>query len=422
LLTFSFILFLTWVLAMVLAVWSAEVARMFARRIGKAASRSLTDYFPPVAVILPIKGVEEDTVENVQALLRQKYPRCRLLFAIESESDPVRSVLERLAAEEGSGRVEIVVAGLAQTRGQKVHNQLAAIARTSEADEILVFMDADARPNPTWLQALVGPLFHKEVGATTGFRFYLPAGPHLANGFLSVINAGVAALLGPQWRNFAWGGSMAIRRKDFFDLGVFDAWQNALSDDYVLSYCVKYKAKRKIEFVQKCLVASTANLNWHGFFEFACRQYRITRICALGVWFIAVGGALVYLIALCGTPIVWLNSLRPGSTPDHLQIVMFLALYLTSVFRGYCLYHGGKWGLPAQALTLRRVFLLYTWGYPTVVFVNLLALLGSSFGREIQWRGVSYTMHSLTKTEVHRPEPQPVPPTSELEPAGMGRK
>ena len=131
---------------------------------------------------------------------------------------------------------------------------------------------------------------------------------------------------------------------------------------------------------------------------------------------------MVYLLALCGTPVVWVHSLIAGPRPDHLQIVMFLALYLGSVFRGYCLYYGGKWGVPEHAEALRRVFWLYTWGYPAVVLVNLLALLGSSFGRAIRWRGVTYTMVSLTKTQVHRAEAGAAALAGELEPVGMGRK
>jgi hypothetical protein len=407
-------MFFLWVAAMMLACWSVEVARMFARRMGKEAARRqepAAAESPQAAVILPIKGVDAETERNVRALLQQDYPRYRLLFAVESAEDPVVPLLERIRLEWGHGEeaeveeaMQIVVAGIATERGQKIHNQLAAVAQTTEADELLVFMDADARPRPYWLRELVKPLKEEGVGASTGFRFYVPAGggrPSFPNIMVSVINAAVAALLGPGWRNIAWGGSMAVRRGDFFRFGVADAWQHALSDDYVLSWCVKNRAGKRIEFVQACLVPSAAEFTWKGFWEFAVRQYRITKVCAPGVWLAAVGAAVLHLAALAYTLIFWLGSLRAGS-PDHPLLVMFLALYIAHMLRGYWLLAGGMSGLPSDAQRLKRAWPWYTVGYPVSIAMNLLALGGSAIGREIHWRGVRYRMRSRLETDVIR--------------------
>jgi cellulose synthase/poly-beta-1,6-N-acetylglucosamine synthase-like glycosyltransferase len=413
----TFILFFVWAFAMLLAVWAERIAHVFAVKIPLIAKRPMEPYTPRVAVILPIKGVDDDTADNIQALLQQDYPNYRLLFAVESANDPIVATLEQVAAEDGRGRIEIVVAGLADSRGQKVHNQLAAVERTNQRDEILVFMDADARPNPNWLRSLVNPLQWHHVGATTGFRFYIPVQPHTANAMVSVINASVAALLGPERRNFCWGGSMAVRRKDFLQ-HVKEDWENALSDDYVMSWCVKHKMKSVIKFVPSCIVASTANFTWGSFFEFACRQYRITKVCALHVWLTAVGGAAIYLFSLAYTLWRFVHvSIASGTVlpwqhgGDMWLLPMFVALYAWSVMRGKNLLLGGETMLPEHATALKKIRFWYMWGYPFVVLVNFVALIGSAFGRDIIWRGVSYTMVSRTKTLVHRPEIQKLPPS-----------
>src|SRR6185295_15287221 len=112
-------------------------------------------------------------------------------------------------------------------------------------------------------------------------------------------------------------------------------WQHALSDDYVLSYCVKNKAKSKVHFVAQCLVASDANFNWGSLFEFAARQYRITKVCAPFVWLTAIAGALVYLTALGYT---LFNAIYLFFVPEmtfgaeHFrQIAMFAVLYGVSM-------------------------------------------------------------------------------------------
>jgi len=217
--TVSFWLFMVWVIALTLAIWAARIAQRFGVRLPRYMGRPIeTETLPRVAVILPIKGVDDDTHANIQALLDQDYPEYRLIFTAESDEDPVVGLLEKIATEDS--RIEIVIAGLASNRGQKVHNQLAAVERTSEHDEVLAFMDADARPNPNWLRALVAPLTRDEIGASTGYRYYVPVTDHTANKIVSVLNAQVAALFGPYRRTLAWGGSMAIRRTDFYGFGL----------------------------------------------------------------------------------------------------------------------------------------------------------------------------------------------------------
>jgi len=429
---FKFIMFFGCIAAALLAGWSIEVARMFARRVAKERQRvaggaampergadiTSAEAWPAAAVILPIKGVDAETAANLEALLAQDYPKFRLLFAVESAEDPVVGLLAHLAEDAGVGRagkrieIRTVIAGLASTRGQKIHNQLAAVGQTTAADEVLVFMDADARPAAQWLRELIKPLVENgtsgDVGATTGFRFYVPshARKSVADAMVSVINAGVAALLGPGWRNMAWGGSMALRRADFFAFGIDEAWQHALSDDYVLSYCVKTKAKRRIQFVQGCLVESAADFTWGAFWEFAARQYRITRICAPLVWLTAVGAALLYLGTMIYALTFWIVSVIPQKgvpyRPDHPLLMLFAAIYLANVIRGYFLWQGGMAAFPAGGERLRAIVFWYTWGYPVTLAVNLVALFKAALGRTVEWRGVRYHMASLLETGVER--------------------
>jgi hypothetical protein len=404
-LTVSFVLFWVWLAALILAIWAARVAQRFGVRLPRLVQKAVPlEGFPRVAVILPIKGVDDDTHSNIQAILDQDYPDFRLIFAVESDKDPVVTLLEGIAAEDS--RVEIVIAGLARERGQKVHNQLAALAQTTERDEVLAFMDADAKPGPGWLHDLIAPLAYGEhIGATTGYRYYIPVTGHTANKIVSVLNAQVAALLGPYRRTFAWGGSMALRRRDFYGFGLHKMWQNALSDDYVLSHCVKKIARRRIQFVPQCLVASDANFNWASLFEFAVRQYRITKVCEPWVWVIAIGGALLYLTAFCYTLFTSVYGFfNHAAVPDHVnQMLMFGSLYATSMIRGYLLVTGGMKLLPEHRTAIGSALFWGTFGLPWCFFINLVALIGSSFGKNVVWRGVAYQMVSRTKTIVQRP-------------------
>src|SRR5437763_13060849 len=95
LLTFSFILFWVWAAALTIAIWALRIAQRLAIRMPRIAAEPVflegpvkdvgDGKFPRVAVVLPIKGVDDDTHLNIEALLSQDYPEYRLIFSVESD-------------------------------------------------------------------------------------------------------------------------------------------------------------------------------------------------------------------------------------------------------------------------------------------------------------------------------------------------
>jgi cellulose synthase/poly-beta-1,6-N-acetylglucosamine synthase-like glycosyltransferase len=110
-------------------------------------------------VIIPVKGIS-DTLELLgSTVLNQDYPHYRVLFTLESETDPAAPVLRRLIQEHPQGTsAELVFAGLTTHCGQKVFNQLAAMELVKHNDELIVFADADIRCGKDWLTKLLTPL------------------------------------------------------------------------------------------------------------------------------------------------------------------------------------------------------------------------------------------------------------------------
>jgi len=113
---------------------------------------------------------------------------------------------------------------------------------------VLVFVDTDARPTKSWLKQLVAPLADETLGASTGYRWFIPERGGLASRLRSVWNASVASALGSDTsKNFCWGGSTAIRRTTFTKLGVSNCWRGTVSDDFTITRVLK-EAKLPIHF------------------------------------------------------------------------------------------------------------------------------------------------------------------------------
>ena len=79
------------------------------------------------------------------------------------------------AQQESKIMVDVVIAGQATQRAQKVHNLLAALRTLRDDDAIVVFADAaDILPDPEWLSQLIRPIANRQVAASTGYRWRLP--------------------------------------------------------------------------------------------------------------------------------------------------------------------------------------------------------------------------------------------------------
>ena len=131
-------------------------------------------------MVLPITGASAHKLQSVRSQLRTAYPGAvHFLFAVESPADPAFAVATRLCAElERSSKrsAEVIIAGLATDRSQKIHNQRAAIAAAAPHWPLFLFTDDDC-----WYhQGTIGVLataWLAEPGAlmATGYPFDVPA-------------------------------------------------------------------------------------------------------------------------------------------------------------------------------------------------------------------------------------------------------
>ncbi len=388
-----------WTLWALQAAWCLYNVNLFGRRLGKreatarvAAERELGW---PAAVIVPVKGAGEGLGAFVEGLLAQDYPDYRVIFTVESEADPAYAALAAMA--DGAARpMEVVVAGPASEGGQKVHNQLAAMARLSERDLIIAFADADAAPDRQWLRTLLRPLYKGAVGASTGYRWFIPADGALPSRLASVINSSVATLQGPDRRNFAWGGSMAIRRDAMRAIDLAEHWRGALSDDYQMTHAVS-RAGRRLYFVMRLLVPSPARYAWGELFHFGRRQYLITRTHAPVIWAIGLLGGVLYVGGWV-TALLALSMQWPGR---GWAIAAMTGVYGLDFVRGLCRKRIARRVFDAATFAaLRPALRLDRYATPLVMAVHLLIVLSSAWGRTIRWAGVTYRIRGRRRVEI----------------------
>lgn len=357
-------------------------------------------YQPKSVVIVPCKGLEHDFEENIRALFAQDYRDYEIIFVTESETDPAYPVLSRLIKNYSRRPGWLVVAGEAKGRGQKVHNLLAAVDMLNSIDrraEVLVFADSDARPSKYWLSELVGPLGDKRIGATTGFRWYVPVRGGLGSLLMTVWNSSALSLLGER-SSFAWGGSMAIRRESFDRLNIKQAWNGALSDDYALSAAI-HGAQQRIKFVPHCLVASHADATMAELLEFSTRQMRITRVYAPRIWQLAGASHVLYNLTFWGG-LAWLIAAAVVGKLSFVPTLLLTGIFLLGATTGWTRAVVATQLLVGNRAQIHKLWWAYVLLGPIVSLLYLYNVFASAWSNRIVWRGIGYEMASPHETNI----------------------
>jgi len=365
-------------------------------------ARPLSGYTPFVSVIAPTRGLDQGLKENIAAIFQQHYPNYEIIFVTDRADDISLHVLQS-AINEQNGEVRVpartVIAGEASDSGQKVHNLRVAVSEIDPRAEVIVFVDTDARPGPEWLQHLVDPLRDEQIGAASGYRWFVPVQGGFASQLLSVWNASIASALGQgRDKNFCWGGSTAIRRSTFEELGILERWRGTVSDDFALTRALQ-EAKLPIHFVPACLVPSLEDCSAGELLEFTNRQLKITRVYAPHLWKPLLIGSLLFVAVFFGGAV--LVAIRASLGLAYvIPLKLLLIIYALGTAKAYIRLTAATVPLAGYRKLLRRTLPAHLVMWPLASALYLWNALVAGFSRRIKWRGITYELKSATEAVI----------------------
>jgi cellulose synthase/poly-beta-1,6-N-acetylglucosamine synthase-like glycosyltransferase len=376
----------------------------YAAYVRRETSRDLPEFQPFVSVIAPGRGLEQGLSENLSPLLTQDYRHYEVLFVFDAPDDPAIRVVDEL----GRGFLPIsrtIIAGSATDSGQKVHNLRVAVTEVDPQCEVLVFVDTDARPGKDWLAHLVAPLADETLGASTGYRWFIPKRGGLASRLRGVWNASVASALGSDTaKNFCWGGSTAIRRATFAKLNVGERWRGTVSDDFTITRVLK-EAKLPIHFTPHCVVASVGDCDFRELLEFSTRQIKITRVYASHLWLpLLLGSALFALVFFGGLILLTLQILSILS-PCFVLPLALLIISALGATKSFIRWRAIHIPLHQYRSDLQRDLLAHIFLWPFASLLYLYNAIIAGFSKRITWRGITYELKSPSEAVIISREP-----------------
>jgi ceramide glucosyltransferase len=231
------------------------------RRSGSGtASLAHPAALPPLSVLKPLLGAESALLDNLRAFARQDYPEYELVFGVADPLDPAVPLVHELQSEFPALRMTVVTGGPTCGANPKVAN-LANLSRFACHEHWLI-SDADVRPDPDYLRALVAELEDPRVGLVHSLLWSRPVGFigavlesfHACSFVLPAI--GVASWLG---HCCVIGKSMLFRARDLELLGGWSSVADVLAEDYVLGrrFAEHFRVALSTHRLETCLPTRT---------------------------------------------------------------------------------------------------------------------------------------------------------------------
>ena len=125
---------------------------------------------PQVSVVIPIYNGTADLPELINCLLAQTYPKERIEYLlVDNNSSDRTAELLKVASE----NCPIKIRALSENEIQSSYAARNTGIREAKS-EIIAFTDADCRPQPQWLEALVQPFVSRNVVIVAGEITALP--------------------------------------------------------------------------------------------------------------------------------------------------------------------------------------------------------------------------------------------------------
>jgi ceramide glucosyltransferase len=391
-----------------IAIWlglmSLRGGLRFVDYLKAEVAREYPEFTPFVTVFVPCRGVDDGLKENIGAICAQDYPRFEIVFVSDRGDDPALAVIEAARQSSSNERLpatQVVIAGPATDSGQKVHNLRIAVGKADPQSKVFAFVDTDARPCTRWLLSLVAPLQDKNIGATTGYRWFVPPRGSFAAHLRSVWNASIASALGDLGdKNFCWGGSTAIRRETFERLKVVETWRGTVSDDFALTR-VLHDAASPIKFVPACLTPSFEDCSFRELIEFTTRQLKITRAYAEHLWKAVLLGSLLFTMVFFGGLGLVVARAAIG-LPITIPLVLIVMIFMLGALKSYWRLRAVRTVLADRRLRSLPTTLAHLTLWPLASLLFLINSLAALVSRRITWRGITYELKSPTEVIIQR--------------------
>ena len=332
------------------------------------------DELPLVSILKPLRGVDPGMYESFRSHCLQEYSNYEIIFAVSDSQDPAIAQVQRLQAEFPHQSIRIIICEERLGANIKVSNLVQMLPHAHA--EYLVVNDSDIRVPANYLREVIAPLLNSAIGLVTCLYRGVPAptlGSHLESlGIATDFCPGVLAARQLEDVKFGLGSTLAFRRADLASIGGFEAIADHLADDYEIGHRLSDRGLK----VHLSKVVVESFLPAYSLSQFLSHQLRWARTLRgarpagyLGLIFtFGIPWALLLLTLSYGAGWAW--ALLGATVAARFIVAMFIG----------------------DVVLQDREVLPFLWLLPIRDVVALFVWIASFTGREVAWRGDTFTL------------------------------
>jgi glycosyltransferase involved in cell wall biosynthesis len=346
------------------------------------------------AIVLCLRGPDPFLSDCIRALLYQSYTDYTVKIIIDSQSDPAWTIAQTTLQQYPSA-VPVSIQALQSPRSTcslKCSALLQAIASLDSDCQVVALIDADTIAHPNWLQDLVAPLNHPQVGLTTGGRWYAPVDRQWGTLHRYVWN--VFASLSMYHNKIAWGGTLAFRTALLQSAPAETMWGDALCEDVPLRQAALAQGL-DIQFVPSLMMINQEEIQFSHFLSWATRQLLLTRLYHANWSRLAFDIIFAPLLAFVTTGLLiqalWQQQWQAAWGFGGGLIIFYICCTLIPIalmdlsVRRVARMRGVK--LPALSpKTLLKLLFTAVSSY----FTGIGTLISATLTDRVKWRGITY--------------------------------
>jgi len=334
--------------------------------------KMLPEFFPPVSILKPVRGVDFASYENFASFCRQNYPEYEILFCVNELTDPAVPVIQKVMADFPQRRIRIL-SGAPQFGTNRKVNNLVLLAKEAQ-HEILVQSDGDVRVGPNYLWEMAAPFRDPQVGVVS--CFYRSIAQANLGAELEAVGAAsdfFAGALVADWKEgitFALGASVATTKTWLARIGGYESFADRLADDYEIGNRA-HRAGGKVLLSREIVWTMYPAQSLRGFWEHQVRWARTVRVVRPLSFF--------GLIVTHGLPWAVLAALvAPSAAIAVFYLFAYLALRLAVAWVA------GVWGVGDEVLRHKL------WLVPFRDAIHFAVWLAGFTSNQVHWGGADY--------------------------------
>ncbi|MHC1790648.1 glycosyltransferase family 2 protein [Solidesulfovibrio sp.] len=331
---------------------------------------------PRVAVIVPVTGDTPGMREAVASLIDQDYPDLTVIFVAGQADDPAMALVAGVAGSDA--RVLQVVAGPAESCGQKNHNILAGV-RAAHTAEVFVFCDSTHVADRRFVANLAAPIIRGDAPMTSGFHKVVPGDGATATIGMTVTCMALHLLQPIRAITQPWGGAMAISRPAFARFGLVKLWGHNIVDDFSMGPHLHRFGVAAWPVASACLTTPLAGVTMARWDDWLTRQLLYLKFCIPPGWLVSI----IAVLLLAAPPLLAASLLGAWALGGGAGAGAVAGASYLAVFAGLALCFRSLSPRPVGILPWLR-------GY-TATFLMLAWCFGRTFTTNtMAWRGIRY--------------------------------